>query len=87
MRLSDIDLLTPRDVARIMRVHLRTVTEWVRDGLIPSRPNGDPGAIYTPGGQIRIHHDAFDLLLLEGVPGETRADTGRADPHARPGGR
>jgi len=52
-------LLTPSEVARLMRVDPKTVTRWVGAGRIP--------AMKTPGGHVRIRRSVV-LELLEPRP-------------------
>jgi excisionase family DNA binding protein len=49
------DLLTPGEVARLMRVNPKTVTRWVARGWIP--------ATRTPGGHVRIRRSVVLALL------------------------
>lgn len=50
-------LLTARDVAELVGVHVETVLRWVRQGLIP--------AVRLPGGAIRFRHDELEAWLAE----------------------
>lgn len=51
-------LMTPGEVARLMRVNPKTVTRWVAAGRIP--------ATRTPGGHVRIRRSV--VLALIGQP-------------------
>lgn len=48
-------LLRPQDVARLLYVHPRTVSQWARDGRIPS--------ILTPGGHRRFAPEVIQAIL------------------------
>ena len=53
--LNDDPLLTPAEVAELLRVHPRTVTGWALSGRLPS--------MKTPGGRIRFRRSAIEPLL------------------------
>jgi excisionase family DNA binding protein len=48
------DLLTPNEVAELLRVHPATVTRWIRLGLIE--------AMRLPGGTYRIPRSELERL-------------------------
>jgi excisionase family DNA binding protein len=50
-------LLTARDVAELVDVHVETVLRWVRQGLIP--------AVRLPGGAIRFRPEELEAWLAE----------------------
>ena len=52
-------LLTPGQVARMFRVHPKTVTRWASTGRV--------GTIRTPGGHRRYRKSEIDRLLTEQV--------------------
>ncbi|MGS2645947.1 BldC family transcriptional regulator [Streptosporangium sp. G12] len=54
------DLLTPGEVAALMRVDPKTVTRWAKAGKLPS--------ILTPGGHRRVPRAAVDALLRGDSP-------------------
>jgi excisionase family DNA binding protein len=53
-------LVTPAEVADIMRVKPRTVTLWAREGGLPS--------LVTPGGHRRFRRSAVAALFARDVP-------------------
>lgn len=48
-------LLTPAEVAAMLRVHPRTVTRWARSGKL--------SCIKTPGGHRRYYEDEVQAVL------------------------
>ena len=52
---EDDPLLTPSEVARLMRVDPKTVTRWAKAGRVPS--------LRTPGGHVRIRRSVVLALL------------------------
>jgi hypothetical protein len=56
-------LMSPDEVAPIMRVDSKTVTRWAAAGRFPGRPDGSPGAFRTPGGEWRIRESIVRGLL------------------------
>jgi excisionase family DNA binding protein len=52
-------LLTPAEVAALLRVHTKTVTRWANEGRLES--------IRTPGGHRRFRESEV-LALLNGQP-------------------
>lgn len=50
-------ILTPGEVAELLRVHPKTVTRWAKEGLIPS--------FQTPGGHNRFREIDVRKLLKE----------------------
>lgn len=53
--MDEVELLTVREVATLLRVDVSTVTRWVTDGVL--------AAIRLPGGGIRIPRSAVDAIL------------------------
>ena len=51
------DLLTPKEVAELLRVHPATVTRWIRLGQIR--------AVRLPAGTYRIPSEEVERLLRE----------------------
>jgi predicted site-specific integrase-resolvase len=56
-------LMMPAEVARLMRVHPKTVTHWVEADRLPDTPDGKPAVIRTVGGHIRIRESVVRGLL------------------------
>lgn len=48
-------LLTTEEVAEVLRVHIGTVTKWVRQGRL--------AAVTLPGGTYRFHRADIERLL------------------------
>jgi excisionase family DNA binding protein len=53
-------LMTPREVSAALRVHVKTVTRWAKDGKLSS--------IKTPGGQRRFREAEVRALLNGSQP-------------------
>lgn len=56
-------LLTKREVATRLRVHVATVERMIKDGRLKAIKNGAPG---TPA-RVRISEDALNDYLRENV--------------------
>ena len=56
----DETILTPGEVAYLLRVHPKTVTRWAAQGLIPS--------FQTPGGHNRFRESDIRELLHNSAP-------------------
>jgi excisionase family DNA binding protein len=54
------ELMTPSEVAKVLRVDAKTVTRWAERGLVRS--------IKTPGGHNRFYRTDIDAI----VNGETK---------------
>lgn len=54
-------LMTPREVADLMRVHTKTVSRWTKDGKLTR--------ILTPGGHVRLLRKEVQRLLDGEVDG------------------
>lgn len=59
------DLLTPGEVARILRVDPKTVTRWASQGRIQS--------VRTPGGHRRFYASEIMGIAEGGLPWANRA--------------
>ncbi|GIF08716.1 hypothetical protein Asi03nite_62540 [Actinoplanes siamensis] len=57
--LNEDPLLTPGEVAQIVRVSRKTVTRWANAGRIP--------VVRTPGGHARFRRSDVDALLNGGA--------------------
>lgn len=53
------ELMTPSEVAAVLRVDAKTVTRWAERGLIR--------AIKTPGGHNRFYRTDIDAIVNGGV--------------------
>lgn len=53
--LDDDPLMTPAEVAEVLRVDVKTVGRWAREGAIPS--------VMTPGRRRRIRRSVVRVLL------------------------
>jgi excisionase family DNA binding protein len=56
--MTDKDIMTPAEVAKIFRVKAPTVTRWAATGKLPS--------FQTLGGHRRFHREAVLALLGKG---------------------
>lgn len=54
-------LLTAREAALRIGVHVATLRRQVMAGRFPCREDGSPGAIRTPGDQLRFFVDVLDI--------------------------
>lgn len=57
---DSLELLTPKQVARLFNVDPKTVARWVNSGKIPSE-----SFIKTPGGHVRIKSDYVKKILKD----------------------
>lgn len=66
---GEVELLTAREFARLLRVHRSTAVEWANAGKVRSAR--------TPGGQLRIPRSEVHRLLADisaAPPGESSPD-------------
>lgn len=53
--LDDDPLITPGEVAELLRVNPKTVSRWAAAGRLPS--------LKTPGGHVRFRRSVIEALL------------------------
>jgi excisionase family DNA binding protein len=58
VKITPEDLLTPGEVARIIRVDAKTVVRWANEGKLQS--------VRTPGGTRRFYEAEVRRLLMPG---------------------
>jgi hypothetical protein len=59
-------LLTPQEVAALMRVEASTVNRWAAAGRFPDTPDGLPGVVKTLGGREQRIRTSVVRGLLDG---------------------
>lgn len=57
---DDARLYWPGEVAELIGVHPRTISDWARQDLIP--------CVRTPGGHRRFTEEVVQVLLHDGLP-------------------
>jgi excisionase family DNA binding protein len=62
------DLLTVREVARLLNIHINTVRRWSNQGILKAYRIG-------PRGDRRFKREDINILLLERAQGEAGPQT------------